>query len=610
MMDNSLKDKILDAIDIVEVIGERVALTRKGKDYVGLCPFHPDHRPSFSVSPAKRIFKCWACGVGGDVIRFVERIERVTFPEALGILAARAGIQLRSRREDPQSSQLRGELLATLTWAREHFRRNLKAPSGARALDYARRRGLTTETIERHSVGFAADAWDDVLRAAQQNGQRPELLAQAGLVVTNDKGKTYDRFRNRLIFPIADPAGRTIAFGGRALGDDPAKYLNSPETALFSKSRVLYGLDLARSAIQKKNAAIVVEGYMDAVLLSQFGFENVVATLGTAMTDAHVKLLRPLADTLYLCFDSDDAGLRAADRAAEVALVTQTQVRVAVLEGYKDPADCVVAAGAQAFEAQLNRAVDALEFKWSKALRAFGQSDQRGRRAAIEEFVRFVAGATASGGMDPLQQNLLVGRLGDLLRVPAEEVFDLLVKERRQWRQRQGNGPNTAGEAVSDYETTIRGLSAGLATAMESVFGLLVSGPGHWGSVNESVARGADRSETWQRLYRLLLEVHADMGEYSIGDIVSRCDDSALCELVSRARARVAGVAPAAEVFCAARDRLAAELDVLRVSDLRDDLRRSGGEDEAAFRALQASARGVAGSLSAETRSSARAASV
>jgi DNA primase len=222
--------------------------------------------------------------------------------------------------------------------------------------------------------------------------------------------------------------------------------------------------DQARRAIQAKDAAIIVEGYMDAVLLIQFGFENVVATLGTAMTDAHVKLLRPLASTVYLCFDSDEAGLRAADRAAEVALRTQIDVRVVVLKGYKDPADCVVQAGPQAFAGQLKGAVDALEFKWSTALTALGHGSSRSRRAATEEFVRFVASATLTGGIDPLQQNLLVGRLSDLLRVPAEEIFDLLLRQRRTLQQRPADNANVNAASVSDYETSIRGLSAGFRT--------------------------------------------------------------------------------------------------------------------------------------------------
>jgi DNA primase len=605
-MDSSLKDKILDAIDIVDVIGERVALRPKGKDYVGLCPFHPDHRPSLSVSPAKRIFKCWACGAGGDVIRFVEKFERLDFREALAALATRAGIQLRSTQEDQASKRLRDELLATVAWAKEHFRRNLNASGGQRAREYAAARGLSAGSVDRYELGYAAESWDDLLQAARRKGIRPQLLDQAGLAATNENAKTYDRFRNRLIFPILDAAGRTIAFGGRTLGDDPAKYLNSPETVLFSKSRVLFGLSLVRGAIQQKDAAVIVEGYMDAVLLTQFGFENVVATLGTALTDAHVKLLRPIARTLYLCFDSDQAGVRAAERAAEVALATPMQVRVVVIKGHKDPADCVIQAGPDAFAAQLNASQDALEFKWSKALSVFGHGDKRGRRAALDEFVRFVANVTVRGRVDPLEQDLLVNRLSGLLGVPAEEVFELLTQEKHRLRQRPTAGTTDSRIVVSEYEASTQGLSASLVTAMESVLGHLLTRPAFWPAADETIARGADCSETWQRLYRLLLDVHADLGEYSLGDIVARCDDAALCELASRASARVAGQASDIDAFRAARDRLAAELQVLRVCDLRDDVRRSGGEDEAAFAALQASARSAAGSLSAETRARVR----
>ncbi|HPM23604.1 MAG TPA: DNA primase [Phycisphaerae bacterium] len=601
-MDNSLKDRVLETVDIVEVVGERVALTRKGKDYIGLCPFHPDHKPSFAVSPTKRIFKCWSCGAGGDVIRFVEKFERIDFRTALAQLARRAGIELRSTPEDRQAAQIRGELLAAIAWARDHFRRALGAPgAGQRAREYALSRGLTEATIERFGIGYAADSWDDLVTSARRAGLRPEIISQAGLTATNENGRTYDRFRHRLIFPIADAAGRPIAFGGRALDDDPAKYLNSPESPLFSKSRVLYGLDLARRAIQKQDAAIIVEGYMDAVLLAQHGFENVVATLGTAMTEAHAKLLRPLAGTLYLCFDSDDAGVRAANRAVEVSVLTKTQVRVVVLDGFKDPADCLVAQGAEGFAAQLKRSVDALEFKWSKAVSAYDRGDQRSRRAAIEEFVQFVAGVAVAGGVDPFQQDLLVGRLSSLLGLPPEEVFDLLGRAKRLI-QRRGRAERTVVAAASDYAGAIRGLAGGLVVAVESVLGLLLEGGECWRHVDETVARGVACSETWQRLYGLLLEVHDDMGEYSIGDIVARCDDSAMCELVERARARGAGSELGAAAFLAARERLAAELGVLRRTDLRADLCGPGGDDESVFRRLHAEARGTDTILPPERR--------
>jgi DNA primase len=606
-MDNSLKDRVLDAVDIVAVIGERVRLTRKGKDYLGLCPFHPDHKPSLSVSPSKRLYKCWSCGAGGDVIRFVEKTERVEFREALAKLAERAGIELRpSTPSDQRSEQLRTELWATTTWARQHFQRNLSAtPGGKAARDYAQRRGLSDETIERFSLGFAADAWDDLLGAARKTGLRLELLEQAGLVATNESGRSYDRFRNRLIFPINDASGRTVAFGGRALGDDPAKYLNSPETGLFSKSRVLYGFDLARRAIEKQKAAIIVEGYMDAVLLVQHGFEHVVATLGTALTDAHVKLLRPLTERIFLCFDSDAAGVRAADRAVELALRSQFAVRVVALED-KDPADCVVAAGAAGFEARLHDAVDALQFKWLQTVRLLGDRGGQSRRAALEEYVEFVAGVSSVGGMNPLDQNLVVGRLSELLGVPPDEVFALFARARRAIRRPQSKAGSA--DAASEYEASVRALPAGLMTAAESVLGLLLRDSRFWPSVNDAVAAGMEHSETWRRLYAVLVEAHHDVGEYSLEEVMARCEDSALCELIERALARISDLEVGAEAFTAARDRLTSELDVLQMGDLRTSVHaeQARGQDaDATFRSLREMARKHHAALSADRRRSA-----
>lgn len=587
-MTNSLKDKILEIVDIVAVIGEHVALTRRGKDFVGLCPFHNDHRPSFSVSPSKQIFKCWSCGAGGDVIRFVELRERVDFKEALALLARRAGVEVQSSPEDRRAAQLRERIQAVVGWARDLFRHQLKTmPGGRAARDYALGRGLTPATIERFGLGYAVDDWTTLLHAAQRARVEDEVLRLAGLVTTNEAGRVYDRFRNRLIFPIADAQGRPVAFGGRTLGDDPAKYLNSPETVLFSKSRVLYAFDAARGAIEAEKAAIVVEGYLDAVMLHQAGFEHVVATLGTALTDAHARLLRPRADTLYLCFDADTAGVAATDRAVEVALRTQAAVRVVTVEGGKDPADCIQSGGAEAFATCLKRSVDALEFKWSQTLRAFGQGGPQARRAATEEYLQFVAGATLAGGIDPLQQNLLVGRLSDLLGVPPDAVFDLLAKARRTARRSAAQPRAAVVEDASAYEASIRGLPAGLATAMETVFGLLLTVPACWREVDNVPADAAAYSRTWQELYRVLLEVHDHVGEYSIGDVLAQCDDGAVCELIGRARARVGMVAEPRDDFAAARAALAAEQALLRAGSLQADLRAGGGDDAGVFQHLR-----------------------
>ncbi len=608
-MDHSLKDRVLDAVDIVDVIGERVALTRKGREYVGLCPFHADHNPSMSVSPAKQIFKCWSCGAGGDVIHFIQKISNIPFREALHTLAQRAGLDIQTAPTNQRNAALREKLQAACSWAAQHFRRNLtNTPGGTRAIEYAHKRGLTNDTLERYQLGYAPNAHTDLLNAARHAGLEPRTLEQAGLIGLSDRGEPYDRFRQRLIFPIRDALGRPIAFGGRTLADHPAKYLNSPETPLFSKSRVLYGFDVARQSIQDAGAVIIVEGYLDAVMLAQFGITNVVATLGTALTDAHVKLLRPVAREVYLCFDSDQAGVRAAERAVEVALRTRLQVKVVLLTGGKDPADCVLADGPDAFRQQLPDAMDALQFKWSQALKLFDQDDARGRRAATEEFLQFIAGAAVAGGVDLLDQHLLINRLSELLGAPAEEIVDLLGRAKRNIRRRSGKSAAERTDGASNYQLNTRGLPAGLIASVETVLGLLLSDSDCWRFVDDAVPRAAELSKTWNELYGVLLDVHEDMGKYSIGEVMERCQDAAICELVSRARNAVAGVNANEDTFRAACERLASELNVLRMSELRQNLHAArsadaGGED--LFTSLRNLAREQSGALPVERRWSA-----
>jgi DNA primase len=607
-MDNSIKDKVLEATDILDVIRPVVSLTRKGKDHVGLCPFHNDHKPSLSVSSSKQIFKCWSCGAGGDAIAFVQKFHHLEFREALAMLADRAGIRVGAAGPEARDGELREKLFAASAWASQHFQRNLAGERGRGARDYAASRGVAPATMARFGMGYALDAWDDILAAARRTGLRPEILQQSGLVASKDSGRIYDRFRHRLIFPICDAGGRPIAFGGRALGDDPAKYLNSPETSLFSKSRVLYGLPQARAAVRAQDTAIIVEGYLDAVMLHQHGFENVLATLGTALTDAHVKILRSLARKVILCFDGDDAGRRAAQRGVEVALRTNAEVWVVLLAGDKDPADCVKAGGHAAFAAQLNRAVEALEFKWQQVVTAYGAGGQAGRRRAAEEFLQFVAGATLGGGLDPLDQGLLVGRLSELVRLPEEEVFGLLGRFRRAQRHGDGRTATSLGAAQTAYKKSIAGLSGGLVTAAEAILGLLAARPECWQWVTDAVAQGLQHSQTWERLWRLVLEVHEDAGQYSIGEVLARCEDSELADLVSQWSERVAGFEDKDRAFVAARDRLAEELDVLRGGESLDRLRASGGESAHDFNELCARSRGKSRVLPLERGRSAGAA--
>lgn len=586
-MNNSLRDKVLEAVDVIDVIGEHVALKRRGKEFIGLCPFHPDRNPSMSVSPTKQIFKCWACGAGGDAIRFVQLRERVDFSEALRILAQRVGISVRGEKAAPVDTDRREAIRAVMEWARTHFERNLSEhPSGKLALDYARRRGLSEDTIHRFHAGFAPNDWDQLLRSATSVGVAPDLLLEAGLITRTEEGKTYDRFRNRLIFPICDPQGRPVAFGGRTLGEDPAKYLNSPETPLFSKSRILFGLDAAKSAISAEKSAIVVEGYMDAVLLSQYGVANVVATMGTALTDAHVRLLRPLTDRVYLCFDGDEAGTKAADRAVETALRSRVDVRVVMMPDDQDPADCVVSGGTQAFTAQLQSSVDALEFKWSQVRNSFADKGPQSKKAAAEQLISFIGSVSSSGGIDPIDQGLLVGRLSELLSMPVAVIYDLLGRAMGSRRAAEFSEPI---DEVSEYAREVRGLPAGFVATIESLLGLLLDGPAFYGALDDRYAAAVAQADSWRRLDSILQELYNEAGEWTRAEVIQRCEDATACELVNRCVAVVAGVDSIEEHFSAVHARLEREVADMQLGDLQAQLRSRdsiAGDGSAAFRSL------------------------
>lgn len=571
-MDHSLKDRVLEISDIVEVIGERVALTRKGKDFVGLCPFHPDRNPSMSVSPKKQIFKCWSCGAGGDVFKFVQLRERVEFPEALALLARRAGLE--ARPDAPGvPTETKESLRRVLEWAREHFVRALHEHDGRAALEYARGRGLSEDTLERERIGFAAESWDRLCSAAARVGISPDLLESAGLTSKNEKGRVFDRFRNRLMFPIADGMGRPVAFGGRTLGSDPAKYLNSPESPVFSKSRILYGLDLAKDAIAERGDVIVVEGYLDAVLLRQYGFGHVVATLGTALTDTHVKLLKPLTSSLTFCFDSDAAGVKAADRAVETALKHKVQVRVVALEGGKDPADLVVAHGPGAFSTQLQSALDALEFKWRQTFTESGPRSANDRRAATDAMISFIASACVHGSVDILDQGLLVSRLADVLALPTETVHGLLARAQRDLHRSAAATPTPLSGDGSAYDAEVRSLPPGLVAAVEEMFALMIEDPTAFGWADDTFAEAVNFCEHWRAFDGLARDLHENLGKFSRADLLERCEDAVQLDLIARVSRRGVSTLPVPAAFDLLRERLVTELDALHVEQVRGQLR-------------------------------------
>jgi len=432
--------QIRDAIDIVDLVGSYVTLRRAGSTFKGLCPFHEEKTPSFTVNPARQIFKCFGCGAGGDVFKFVQMRENVDFLEARRTLADRAGISLESERAAGQTGPGgpgKTDLARANDWAARFFRKNYEGAGGRAAREYVAKRGISPEMVNVFNVGLAVDSFDSLIRQAALSKIDVKLLLAAGLVKENQRGGYYDTFRNRLMFPILDANQRVLGFGGRTLGDDPAKYLNTPATALFDKGNNLFGLDRARQAMVEAGRAIVVEGYTDCIMAHQHGFKETVATLGTAMTEAHARLLRRHTDGVILLFDSDEAGQRAADRALAVTVTVGLEVSLARVPEGKDPCDYLLSAGKSGFSGVLNGAIGALEFKWQEVTRQYGAGRTGpARRRALQEYLQQLSTWLGQGAIDPIQTGLLVNQLSQILSLPAEDLHQQLRQMARRLKPR------------------------------------------------------------------------------------------------------------------------------------------------------------------------------
>ncbi|HKZ07873.1 MAG TPA: DNA primase [Methylomirabilota bacterium] len=402
----ALLEEIRSRVDIVELVGQWVKLKRAGENWKGLCPFHTEKTPSFTVNPKKGIYHCFGCKAGGDAFSFLRKQERLDFPEAVRALAERSGVEIPTERaERAPDGRLEG-LRAVMTRAAQFFADSLWAP-GDPGADKARRylagRGVDDAVARRFGLGYAPEGWDNLLTSMRRNGIGEEVLSQAGLVLPRQNATGfYDRFRGRLMFSIRDPQGRVVAFGGRALGPDEVKYINSPETPLYTKGQTLYALDLAKPSIRERNRAVVVEGYLDCLMAHQHGFTETVAALGTAFTAAQLGLLRRNAEEIVAVFDADAAGQKASARLEEMMSDTMDMqglawtvsrtggfersgyfpVKVAVLPPGHDPDSLLRAEGAPAFLSRLEAARSILSFVMQQALSEEDLSTARGRAAA------------------------------------------------------------------------------------------------------------------------------------------------------------------------------------------------------------------------------------
>lgn len=443
------KEQVRQAINIVELVEHYFPLRRQGRNYVGLCPWHDDHRPSLQVNPERQTFRCWVCDIGGDIFNFVMQMEGVEFPEALAMLAERAGIELKPQSPGKSGGPSRKQLLyQALFWAEEQYHRCLlEAPDAAAARRYLEQRQIPQESIRRFRLGFAPLQSDWLLSRARKAGIDPGLLETGGILARSDTGRAYDRFRGRLLFSIRNPQGSPVGFGGRLLPEvglnSPAKYVNSPETPLFGKSRLLYGLDLAREAMRKSNTALVMEGYTDCIMAHRFGFENAVAVLGTALGDEHIRLLNRFAEHVVLVLDGDEAGRRRTNEVLSLFVARGVDIRVLTLPEEMDPCDFLLQHGAEAFSEAIQRdSLDALDHAFADVTRDVDlQNDVAGVSRAVDHLLAMLAQAPRQTGESTAAHQAREWKIITRLSVQSRIDEDILRRRLKELRRGKGHKP-------------------------------------------------------------------------------------------------------------------------------------------------------------------------
>jgi len=440
MIPQHIVEQVQSSSDIVDVVSSYIPLKRAGRSLKACCPFHSEKTPSFFVSPEKQIWHCFGCGAGGSVFNFIALYERVSFPEAVRLLAKKAGIAVPEKPgPEGREGEKKDDLYRLNEFAARWFTHQLQATApGKRALAYLRRRGMSDELIEQFSLGYAPDSWDGLYTAARAKGHREEMLLTLGLAMRKEGGnRIFDRFRNRLMIPISDVSGRVIAFSGRVLDEGTPKYMNSPESLLFNKSRSLYGLHHAKRELIERGFSIVVEGYFDFFALHAAGIRNVVASQGTAFTADHARILKRYTREVVMSFDADTAGQSAAMRSLDAFLNEELRVRVLVLPPTHDPDTFVREKGAAAFSDLVGQAPEYFDFLLDHLCRRNDHRSEVGSARIASEFLD----ALAQVG-DGVLREAYRKKLSERIDIPQQYIIDEIKKRGR----RRGPAPGDAGE--------------------------------------------------------------------------------------------------------------------------------------------------------------------
>ena len=469
-------DELVARSEISDVVSSYVHLTRKGNNLWGLCPFHSEKTPSFSVSPEKQIYHCFGCGKGGGVISFVMEMENLPFVEAVRLLAQRAGMEVPESGGSESYRRRKERLLALNKEAARFFHAKLRSPEGAAGAEYLfRKRGLSQGIVTRFGLGVAPDGWDNLIRAMQEKGYTKRELLDAGLAVDNKKGRVYDRFRNRVMFPIIDLRGEVIGFGGRVLDDSTPKYLNSPDTVIYNKSRNLFALNIAKKS--KLGRIILTEGYMDTISLHQAGFDCAVASLGTSLTAEHAQLLSKYTKEAVIAYDGDGAGVKAAQRAIPILEKTGIQVRVLQMRGAKDPDEFIKKFGREAFAKLLDQSENHIDYRLRQIQVKYDLEDDAQR----VEFLREAA-AMLSTLSSPVEREVYGAKAAAAAGITAEAMAQDVKREYyrrvKQAKKQQERKDLTPAAQLQPREYGIRYANMRSGRAEEGVLRLMLLEPG------------------------------------------------------------------------------------------------------------------------------------
>lgn len=446
---SDFKEQVRNTADIIEVIANYVPLKKKGRNHWGCCPFHGEKTPSFSVNPERNMFYCFGCHEGGDVFKFIMKMENCSFIEAVKFLANKYGIPVPEKEksaDEIKKDKIRKQLLEANDLATRFFQACLlKTDYGKPALQYLQKRGISSDIIEKFSIGYALDNFQALLTSLKKRGCSEEILFRSGLIAAANNNKYYDKFRNRVMIPIKDPKGKTVGFGGRVISDNLPKYMNTGETEIFNKRYLLFGFDIALKSIKAEKKAVIVEGYMDAISLHAREITNVAASMGTAFSAEQAKLLKRVADTVVFCYDSDLAGRRASVRAVSIAKSADLAVKVAVVPDGKDPDEFVRNFGKDAFKKVIDDAVDGLDFQIQEMISQNNVTNLAGKVEAVSNILPFIAECK-----NEIESNAYIRKIAQLLTIDEGLIHD----EYRKFVKMQGIQQNNVVQPVINKIST------------------------------------------------------------------------------------------------------------------------------------------------------------